>query len=66
MNLWVFTGLRFANYQVKLALIKVIKNFRVIPTMRMDEEYIVDKASLVLAPVGGLYLKLEPIGERNN
>jgi len=52
-------GARFAYYQVKLALIKVLKNFRVKATT--EKPYVIDKHAFILSPIGGLELRLERI-----
>ncbi|XP_011304859.1 probable cytochrome P450 6a13 [Fopius arisanus] len=57
-------GARFASYQVKLGLIKALKNFRVRPTSLSPFPYEIDKGSFILAPAGGIHLRLEPIEEK--
>ena len=62
--MWVFAATRFAYYEVKVALIKVIKNFRILPVLRtmekdLTKDVIVNKVSILLQPVGGIPLKLE-------
>ena len=50
-------------YQIKVALIKVIKNFRVLPVQKTMDEVVVKKTSFLLEPDGGIHLKLESIVE---
>ena len=62
--MWVFAATRFAYYEVKLALIKVIKNFRVLPVLRTMEKDVtknvsLNKVSILLQTVDGIPLKLE-------
>ena len=58
---WVFAGSRFAMYQVKMALIRVIKNFRILPINKTMDKVIEDKTSFLLTPVGGIHVKLKAI-----
>lgn len=62
---FLLAGARFGSCQVKLALIKVMKNFRVKPTTSVDQPYVVDKNVLFLAPLGGVVLEFEPLDVRN-
>ncbi|KAF7993503.1 hypothetical protein HCN44_010098 [Aphidius gifuensis] len=53
-------GERFANYQTKIGLISIVKNFIIEPSEFTKKTYVIDKASLVLAMKGGVHLKLVP------
>ncbi|XP_044009986.1 probable cytochrome P450 6a14 [Aphidius gifuensis] len=54
-------GLRFAHYQVKLGIIKVLKNYRVKPSKSTVVPYEIDKGSFFLSPKNGIHLVFEPI-----
>ena len=50
-------------YQIKVALIKVIKNFRVLPLQKTMDEVVTKKTAFLFDPDGGIHLKFESIVE---
>jgi len=52
-----FSGARFANYQSKIGLINVLKNFQVDVCDETCIPYVINPKSLLLQPVGGIKLK---------
>ncbi|XP_044009989.1 probable cytochrome P450 6a14 [Aphidius gifuensis] len=54
-------GLRFAGYQFKLGIIKILKNYRVKPSKSTVVPYEIDKGSFILTPKNGIHLVFEPL-----
>ncbi|KAF7993484.1 hypothetical protein HCN44_010079 [Aphidius gifuensis] len=54
-------GLRFAGYQFKLGIIKVLKNYIVKPSKSTVVPYEIDKGSVILTPKNGIHLVFEPL-----
>lgn len=52
-------GLRFGMMQAKVGLVALLTNFKFSPTERTQEPLVFDKLSGILAPKGGIYLKVE-------
>lgn len=52
-------GLRFGLMQSKVALIKLLTNFKFSPTKRTTVPMTFDSTSLVLSPKDGMWLKVE-------
>ncbi|XP_011862715.1 PREDICTED: cytochrome P450 6B2-like [Vollenhovia emeryi] len=51
-------GSRFAVHQTKLGLIKMLRNYRIEPCEKTPIPYVNDPRSFLLAPKGGLHLKI--------
>ncbi|XP_077276290.1 cytochrome P450 6B1-like [Temnothorax americanus] len=51
-------GSRFAVYQTKLGLIKVLRNYKVEPCEKTQVPYAVNDKKLILAPQDGIYLRI--------
>ncbi|XP_076241058.1 uncharacterized protein LOC143183426 [Calliopsis andreniformis] len=54
-------GARFAVYQTKIGLIKMLKNFRVDVCEKTIIPYESDPKSLILGPKGGIYLRINKL-----
>ncbi|XP_012254020.2 probable cytochrome P450 6a14 [Athalia rosae] len=54
-------GSRFATYQTKIGLIRILKNYRVDVCSKTTIPYVIDKASFILTPVGGIHLQFTKI-----
>lgn len=52
-------GLRFGMMQAKVGLVALLTNFKFSPTERTQEPLVFDKLNGILAPKGGIYLKVE-------
>ena len=55
---YLFLGARFAIYQSKLGIIKVIQNHVVEISEKMRVPYQIEPAAAVLTPIGGIHLKI--------
>ncbi|XP_014470371.1 PREDICTED: probable cytochrome P450 6a14 [Dinoponera quadriceps] len=53
-------GSRFAVYQTKIGLIKMLRNYKV-ETCEKTQPYVIDPNTLLLAPKDGIYLKLTKV-----
>ncbi|XP_078052789.1 putative cytochrome P450 6a13 [Augochlora pura] len=56
-------GARFAVYQSKLGLIKILRNHRVDVCEKTMIPYVIDPAAFLLAPKGGIYLKITKLDD---
>ncbi|KAK2576490.1 hypothetical protein KPH14_005817 [Odynerus spinipes] len=56
-------GERFAVYQTKVGLITFLRNHRVDVCEQTEIPYVVDPASFLLAPKGGIHLKITKVSE---
>ncbi|XP_044009987.1 probable cytochrome P450 6a14 [Aphidius gifuensis] len=54
-------GYRFAKYQYKLGIIKILKNYIVKPSKSTVVPYEIDKGSFILTPKNGIHLVFEPL-----
>ena len=54
-----FLGARFAVYQTKVGLITILRNYKVITCEKTMIPYQIDPNTFLLAPKGGIYLKLQ-------
>ncbi|KAL0110953.1 hypothetical protein PUN28_012777 [Cardiocondyla obscurior] len=54
-------GLRFAIYQVRVGLLKIIRNFKVEPCEKTQIPYVIDETNIISSPKGGIYLKVTKI-----
>lgn len=55
------SGARFAIYQTKIGLIKILRNYKVDVCSKTLIPYKYDPFSFILVPLGGLYLKITRI-----
>ncbi|XP_033314840.1 cytochrome P450 6a2-like [Bombus vancouverensis nearcticus] len=55
-------GARFAVYQSKVGLITILRNHKVEVCEKTMIPYVIDPAAFLLAPKGGIYLKLIKVG----
>jgi len=60
MAKFLFLGARFAIFQSKIGLIKILRNYK-FETCEKTQPYIIDPKSFVTAPIGGIYLKITKI-----
>ncbi|XP_029175225.1 cytochrome P450 6A1-like [Nylanderia fulva] len=51
-------GSRFAIYQTKIGLIKILRNFKVETCNKTQIPYVIDPKAFLLAPKDGIYLKI--------
>lgn len=58
-------GARFAVYQSKLGLIKILRNHRVDVCEKTMIPYVFDPSAFLLAPKGGIYLKITKLEKVN-
>lgn len=56
-----FTGARFAHYQSKVGLIKILKNFSIDTCDETCIPYVNNPKSFLLQPIGGIKLKFTKI-----
>lgn len=56
-----FLGARFANYQVKLGLIMILRNYKVEVCEKTMIPYQFDPNLFLLGPKGGIYLKITKV-----
>ncbi|XP_011638498.1 probable cytochrome P450 6a14 [Pogonomyrmex barbatus] len=56
-------GLRFAIYETKLGLIKMLRNFKFEPCEKTQIPYITNESTFVLSPKDGIYLKISKINQ---
>ena len=61
MKLFIIVGGRFAVYQTKVGLIKILKNFRVDACEKTPIPYVNYPGGFVLQPIGGIFLKFSKI-----
>ncbi|XP_043471300.1 cytochrome P450 6k1-like [Leptopilina heterotoma] len=54
-------GARFAIFQTKIGLIKILQNYRVEECEKTPKEYVIDPSAFLLAPKEGIYLKFTEI-----
>lgn len=54
-----FLGARFANYQTKLGIIKIIENYVVEVAEETKIPYEIDPKKILLSPIGGMHLKFK-------
>lgn len=54
-------GARFAIYQSKVGLIKILRNYKIDVCEKTMIPYVIDPAAFLLAPKGGIYLKITKI-----
>ncbi|XP_077269209.1 putative cytochrome P450 6a14 isoform X2 [Temnothorax americanus] len=54
-------GSRFAVYQTKLGLIKILRNYKVEPCEKTQVPYVVNDKDFLLAPKDGIYLRIYKI-----
>ncbi|XP_017757738.1 PREDICTED: cytochrome P450 6B1-like [Eufriesea mexicana] len=54
-------GARFALYQTKIGLIKMLENFRIDVCEKTMTSYVNNPKSLTLAPMGGIHLKISKV-----
>lgn len=57
-ELFLFSGARFAIYQSKLGITKIIRNYKVEPCEKTPIPYVNDPKAFVLTPKGGMHLKI--------
>lgn len=60
---FLFSGARFANYQTKIGLIKILQKYKVETCKKTPIPYINNPKAFLLAPTGGMHLKLTKIGQ---
>ncbi|XP_072756838.1 cytochrome P450 6a2-like isoform X2 [Anoplolepis gracilipes] len=51
-------GARFAVYQIKIGLIKILQNYKVETCEKTQIPYICDPKAFILSPLDGIYLKM--------
>ncbi|XP_070162794.1 cytochrome P450 6a2-like [Polyergus mexicanus] len=56
-------GARFAVYQTKIGLIRILRNYKVETCDKTQIPYIIDPKAFLLAPKGGIYLKIIKINQ---
>lgn len=56
--IFLFSGARFAIYQTKLGLIKILRKYRIVTCEETPIPYVHDPRALILASKGGLLLKI--------
>ncbi|XP_011631427.2 probable cytochrome P450 6a14, partial [Pogonomyrmex barbatus] len=54
-------GARFAVYQSKVGLIKILRNYKVETCEKTMKRYINDPKAFILSPIGGIHLKIVKI-----
>ncbi|KAL0124322.1 hypothetical protein PUN28_006273 [Cardiocondyla obscurior] len=57
-------GARFAVYQTKLGLIKILRNYKIETCEKTVIPYVNDPKAFLLAPKGGIYLKIVKINRQ--
>ncbi len=50
---------RLAYTMMRAALVKIVYNFKILPTPKTPKEFIIDPANPAALPKGGLHMKLE-------
>lgn len=58
---FLFLGSRFAIYQSKVGLVKILHNYKVETCEKTCIPYEYDPKAFVLAPKGGIHLKITKI-----
>ncbi|XP_029676795.1 cytochrome P450 6B1-like [Formica exsecta] len=56
-------GARFAVYQTKIGLIRILRNYKVETCDKTQIPYVIDPKAFLLAPKGGIYLKIIKINQ---
>ena len=54
----VISGARFAIYQTKIGLIKILRNYQVQVCEKTPIPYVFDPIAFIMCPKEGLYLKI--------
>lgn len=57
----VCIGLRFGMMQARIGLAILLKNYKFTPTPRTPSTIVFDKENFLLAPISGVYLKIEKL-----
>lgn len=60
-NLIIVSGARFAIYQTKMGLIKILHKFKVDVCEKTITTYVHNPNSLTLSPKGGIHLKINKV-----
>ena len=61
MILFIIIGARFAVFQTKVGLIKILKNFRVDTCEKTSISYVNNPGGLIPQPIGKIFLKFSKI-----
>ena len=61
MKLFIIIGARFAIYQTKVGLIKILKNFRVDVCEKTPIPYINNPRAFLLSPISGIFLNFSKV-----
>lgn len=56
-----FLGARFANYQSKVGLIKILQHYKVEVCDKTQIPYLINPKSFLLAPTDGIHVKISKV-----